>query len=123
MNKTSRKVILDKSFLQAEAKSCRRLRALRVCGCTFVLTDTLVYELCTGSRDTLWGEAQRKLWEFADVIEVWRHTGELLKDEVAMQAPLGSPCDDELTALTKYWFQRRTEQAPDDLRSIADAAR
>jgi hypothetical protein len=123
MNETSPKLILDKSFLQAEARSCSRLRALRLCGCTFVLTDTLVYELCTGSRNTLWSEAQRKLWEFADAIEVWRHTGELLKDEVATQAPQGSPLDDELTVRTKHWLQRRTEQVPVDLRSIADVAR
>jgi hypothetical protein len=122
MNETARKVILDKSFLQAESRSCRRLRALRQCGCTFVLTDTLVYELCTGSRNTLWSEAQRKLWEFADTIEVWRHTGELLKGEITMQVPVELPLDDDLTARTRYWFQKRTEQAPEDLRSIADAA-
>ena len=122
MAETSRKVILDKSFLQAESRACRRLRALRMCGCTFVLTDTLVYELCTGSRDTLWSEAQRKLWEFADAIEVWRHTGELLKDEIATQAPVSSPLDDDLTTRTRYWFQRRTEQVPDDLRSLTGSA-
>ena len=93
-----------------------------MCGCTFVLTDTLVYELCTGSRDTLWSEAQRKLWEFADAIEVWRHTGELLKDEIATQAPVSSPLDDDLTTRTRYWFQRRTEQVPDDLRSLTGSA-
>ena len=95
---------------------------VRMCGCTFVLTDTLVYELCTGSRDTLWSEAQRKLWEFADAIEVWRHTGELLKDEIATQAPVSSPLDDDLTTRTRYWFQRRTEQVPDDLRSLTGSA-
>src|SRR3954465_5711312 len=100
MTQTNRKMILDKSFLQAEARSCRRLGALRLCGCTFVLTDTLVYELCTGSRDTLWNEAQRKLRVLADVIEVWRHTGELLKDEVVTQTPVASPLDEEMTART-----------------------
>lgn len=82
MAETSRrKVILDKSFLQAESRACRRLHALWQCGCTFVLTDTLVYELCTGSRDSMLAEAQRKLFDFADSIEVWRHIGELLKEE------------------------------------------
>lgn len=40
-----------------------------------------------------------------------------------MQAPAGSPLDHDLTALTRLWFQRRTDDVPDDLRSIADAAR
>ncbi len=122
MAETSRKVILDKSFLQAESRSCRRLRALRMCGCTFVLTDTLVYELCTGSRDTLWSEAQRKLWEFADAIEVWRHTGELLKEELTAKAPVGGPFDKSLTERTRYWFGKRSEQAPDELRSLTRPA-
>ncbi len=88
MGQSTRKVILDKSFLQAESKACPRLGALRLSGCTFVLTDTLVYELCTGRRDRLWIEAQRKPWEFADSIEVWWHTAELLGHEIAMQAPV-----------------------------------
>ena len=123
MVETIRKVILDKSFLQAESKACRRLRALRHCGCTFILTDTLVYELCTGSRDTHWSEAQRKLWEFADAIEVWRHTGELLKEELATKKPVGHPVDKDLTDRTKSWFGRRTEHVPGDLQSIAETAR
>jgi DUF2934 family protein len=123
MTEISRKnVILDKSFLQAESRACRRLRALRQCGCTFILTDTLVYELCTGSRDSLWAEAQRKLFEFADSIEVWQHTGELLRDELAAKSPLRHPVDKELTKRTRHWLGRRTEQVPSDLRSLADAA-
>jgi len=119
----ARYVILDKSFLQAESKACRRLRALRQCGCTFVLTDTLVYELCTGSRDSMWAEAQRKLFQFADSIEVWRHTGELLKEELAAKQPVEHPLDKVLTVRTRHWFGNRTEQVPDDLRTIAETAR
>lgn len=70
MATSSRKIILNKSVFQADRKDCRRLRALRQCGCSFILTDTLVYELCTGSRDSMWAEAQRKPFDFADTIEV-----------------------------------------------------
>jgi hypothetical protein len=42
MTGKSRKVMLDKSFLQAEGRACRRLRSLRECGSTFILTD--IYE-------------------------------------------------------------------------------
>jgi len=119
----ARKILLDKSFLQAESKDCRRLRALQQCGCTFVLTDTLVYELCTGSRDSMWAEGQRKLFDFADSIEVWRHTGELLKEELAAKRPVGHPFDKNLTDRTRSWFARRTEYVPDDLRAIAETAR
>ncbi|MCX7590096.1 MAG: hypothetical protein N2255_00560 [Kiritimatiellae bacterium] len=123
MATSSRKIILDKSFLQAESKDCSRLRALRQCGCSFILTDTLVYELCTGSSDSMWAEAQRKLFYFADTIEVWRHTEELLRDELAAKAPVGHPFDKELTDRTRYWLSKRTEQVPTDLRSQAEAAR
>lgn len=118
-----RKVILDKSFLQAESKTSHRLRTLRHCGCTFILTDMLVYELCTGSHDSMWAEAQRKLFDFTDSIEVWRHTGELLKDELVSKTPVGHPFDKKLTERTHHWLGQRTKQAPADLRSIAESAR
>lgn len=91
---------------------------MRLCGCTFVLTDTLVYELCTGRRESLWIETQRKLWEFADTIEVWRHTGGLIKDEISAQAPVESPLSEELTNRMRSWLQRRIEYVPDDLQSL-----
>lgn len=120
---TCRKVILDKSFLQAESRACRRLHALRQIGCTFILSDTLVYELCTGSRDSMWVEAQRKLFGFADSIEVWRHTGELLKEELATKKPVGHPFDKNLTDRTRHWFAKGTEYVPADLGGIAEVAR
>ncbi len=121
MTKNNRKIILDKSFLQAEDKRCLRLHALHQCGYTFILTDTLIYEFCTGKRNTLWIEAQHKLFEFADDIEVWRHTSELLSAEIKTQSPITSPIDNDITAITRCWFRSRKEYIPDNLKSIIES--
>lgn len=92
-SEVSRKVILDKSFLQAESKDCRMLHALRQCGCTFVIIDTLVYEYGDGKRKGMVNEVLDKLAAFADSIEVWQHTGELLKHELRSKQPVASPVD------------------------------
>jgi hypothetical protein len=115
-------VILDKSFVQAEGKQCRRLRALREGGCVFVLTDTLLYELCTGKRDTMWLEVQRKLFDFPDDIEVWRHTAELLKEELDQKRPVLGPYSEELTERTRDWFRSRQQYAPPDLKEVCRQA-
>ncbi|MFD0894779.1 DUF2934 domain-containing protein [Luteolibacter ambystomatis] len=93
----SRRIILDKSFLQAEARNCNRLRLLREAGYTFVVIDTLAYEFSTGRGAQEWGVAQRKLFEFSDHVEIWTHIGELLRKEVRMGVPTASPIDDDLT--------------------------
>jgi hypothetical protein len=71
----------------------------------------------------MWVEAQRKLFDFANSIEVWRHTGELLKEELATKRPVAHPFDKNFTDRTKHWFGKRTEHVPDDLRGIAETAR
>ncbi|MDW8224396.1 MAG: hypothetical protein RMJ82_15755, partial [Gemmatales bacterium] len=70
----------------------------------------------------MWAEAQGKLFDFADNIEVWRHTGELLREELTLKKPVAHPCDKELTDRTKYWLGRRTVQLPNDLRTIVESA-
>src|SRR5208282_4803410 len=97
-----RSVILDKSFLQSESKECRRLQFLKEAGCIFVLTDTLIYELCTNvdkkpQRNDQWPATQRKLFPFADCIEIWRHTAELLQTEIKTQKPIDSPINQTVT--------------------------
>jgi hypothetical protein len=105
MPNQQRKVILDKSFLQAENQDVRRLQLLKDAGCIFVLTDTLFYELCTDCQQKQWPASQRKLFPFADSIEAWRHTMELLRQEVADQCPIASPKDQETTNRVRDWFQ------------------
>lgn len=116
-------VILDKSFLQAESRVGRRLRALEASGCMFVLTDTLIYETCTGSRATLWQEMQRKMFPYADSIQVWWHTGELLERELSTKEPAATPLHAELTERTRQWFRSGQEHVADRIAEFAEDAR
>lgn len=117
-----RKVILDKSFIQAESRDRRRLHFLQNVGCTFILTDTLIYELCTDSQSTQWPATQRKLFPFANYIEVWNHTSDLLRTEIAEQRPTTSPIDQEATDRVRAWFSGGDVYVPNDLASIGAAA-
>ena len=118
MDGMHRKVLLDKSFLQAEGKPCNRLCLLRKLGCVLVVSDTLVYELLTGGRPTLWEEAQRKLRPFAAAVEVWRHASELLQEESKNKSPIKSPMDDDLTARMTYWLGQGAAPSPAEKESV-----
>src|ERR1035437_6647898 len=109
------KVILDKSFLQAEPRDSRRLKVLAQSGCDFVLTDTLVYELCSGEDPNQWVAAQRKLFPFADRIESWRHVGELLAEEVENQKPTSTPVYEEATRWYRNRFKMKEFFVPENL--------
>lgn len=114
------KVIIDKSFLQAEGRDCKRLHFLADAGCDFVLTDTLVYELCSGSRPNEWTVAQSKLFPFAERIEAWKHVGEILGEKIERQQPVTSPIDEEATERLRSWFRRGTTYVPTNLKSILE---
>lgn len=118
----TKRVILDKSFLQAETQSGDRLRLLRDCGATFVLTDTLIYELCTDTRTTQWPATQRKLFPFADSIEVWWHVSDLLKQEIVRQRPVESPVDRETTERVRQWFRGGEVYVPPNLVELGKVA-
>ena len=118
----SKRVILDKSFLQAESRNGGRLAMLRDCGASFVLTDTLIYEFCTDARTAQWPAAQRKLFPIADRIEVWRHAGELLRIEVEQQRPVESPVDQEATERVREWFRGGATYVPPNLAALGQAA-
>jgi hypothetical protein len=93
-----RLVILDKNFLQKEDSSTPRLRALAMAGCKFVLTDTLIYEICSDSRlSRLWPSIQKKLIPFSDRLHVWHHAAEMLRREIANNKPIESPEDSNST--------------------------
>lgn len=112
-------VILDKNFLQAEDNSVPRLRALAHCGCDFVLTDTLIYELCSDRRrTTLWLSIQKKLASFADRLHLWFHAAELLRREVARKSPIALPGDTDATESLRVWFRSRCEYVPSDIEAI-----
>ena len=117
-----RRVILDKSFIQTESKESRRLHLLSDAGCVFILTDMLIYELCTDSLTTQWPSTQRKLFPFADRIEVWRHTAELLKSEITDQTPIISPIDRESTDRVRVWFKGGKVYVPGNLPAIGKSA-
>lgn len=118
----TKRVILDKSFLQAESSDGQRLALLRDCGALFVLTDTLIYELCTDVKTTQWPATQRKLFPIADNIEVWRHMAELLRLEIADQRPMQSPVDQDATARVREWFKGGKIYVPPNLKNLGQAA-
>lgn len=116
----AKRVILDKSFLQAENSKGRRLRLLYDTGATFVLTDTLIYEICSDSEDQ-WARIQRRLFPFADRLEVWHHVGPLMRDEIQHQRPIQSPVDAEGTRRLQAQFRNQKVFVPENLAEICQA--
>lgn len=117
-----RRVILDKSFLQAEGRNGERLCLLRDCGASFVLTDTLLYEFGTDARAPQWPAAQRKLFHIADNVEVWHHTADLLRIEIEQQRPVKSPVDRDATQRVREWFRGGDIYVPPNLATIGQEA-
>jgi hypothetical protein len=112
------KVILDKSFLQAESKESRRLHLLREAGAVFILTDTLIYEFYSDANAAQWPAVQIKLFPFADHIEVWQHVGDLLKNEVQNQKPVQSLLDESATMSIREHFRSGKIYVPKNLPAI-----
>lgn len=112
------KIILDKSFIQAESADGRRVLALRKKGAVFVMTDTLIYELCTDERLTIWPSVQKKLFRVADAIEVWHHTSYLLKREIETHAPVAEPVDLQATEGVREWFKGGQVYVPANLEEL-----
>lgn len=119
MNQTAKKrIILDKSFLQAEGRGSRRLLQLRDAGSVFILTDTLMHEIATDRNRDQWAAAQRKLFPVWDCIECWEHSADLLKSEIARGAPLMTPV---YVKGTKFWtnqFRGRSVYFPGNLEEV-----
>jgi hypothetical protein len=116
-------VILDKNFLQKEDRSTPRLRALALTGCEFVLTDTLIYEICSDSRlSQLWPSIQKKLFPFVDRLHLWFHTAELLRREVAENGPINGPEDADATHRLRDWFRSASVFVPSNMKEIVDSA-
>jgi hypothetical protein len=112
------RVILDKSFLQAESKESRRLHLLREAGAVFILTDTLIYEFCSDANAAQWPAVQIKLFPFADHIEVWQHVGDILKSEVQNQKPAKSLLDASVTTSIRERFRSGKSYVPKNLPAI-----
>lgn len=120
----SRYVILDKNFLQKEDRTTPRLRALALCGCEFVLIDTLIYEICSDDRlSNLWPSLQKKLFPFADRLHLWFHNSELVRQEVAANEPVAGPEDDFATQHLRKWFRTSQVFVPTDLAKIVEDLR
>lgn len=119
----SKKVILDKSFLQAESKGGPRLLALVDKGYSFVITDTLVYELCSGKRSNEWPVAQGKLCVVLDHVEVWCHSAKSLALEIEQQKPVDSHVDTELTNRFQELLRTGEPQLIDGILNIIEDAK
>jgi hypothetical protein len=112
-------VILDKSFLQGESRESPRLRALSKAGARFVLTDTLIYELCTSSPPGDWGTSQKKLFPFYDRIELWYHVDDLLDFEVQNRKAAETPINAPVTERLQQQFASQQVYVPPDLQATA----
>jgi hypothetical protein len=116
-------VILDKNFLKKEDYTTPRLRALALCGCEFVLSDTLIYEVCSDTQlARLWPSLQRKLFPFAGRLHSWFPNSELIRREVAANQPIAGPEDDPATRSLQEWFRSERVYVPTDLKRIVEQA-
>lgn len=87
-------------------------------GCSLVMIDSLPFELCTSQNENRWLHVQKKLMQCPDSIEVWTHTGEMLKAEVEANKATESPTDAELTERTVSWFRSGRTYVPPDIKQI-----
>ncbi len=113
-----RRVILDKSFLQAENKDSRRLLEMREAGAVFVLTDTLLHELATDSNKDNWAAMQRRLFPVWDRIETWEHTADLLNREIAGRTPMVTPVFKGGTEFWRAQFRKGEAFIPGNLKKV-----
>lgn len=117
-----RLVILDKNFLQKENHCTPRLQALFMAGCDFVLTDSLLYEICSDSRlPQLWPSIQKKLFPFVDRLHLWFHVSELLQREVAQNKPIDGPEDADSTYQIRDWIRSGRVYVPNDFADIVQS--
>lgn len=86
--------------------------------CALVIADTLPYECCTSRDPDRWIHAQRKLMQCPHSVEVWTHTGEILRAEIQSAAPASTRVDQPLTEQTRKWFKTQQTYVPDDLRVL-----
>ena len=108
------KLIIDKCFLQAEPKDCRRLEILAEAGCWFICADTLAYEFATGNGEQGWAVAQRKLARYAERVEFWWHASDLITREIQLGLPIQDPCDHEVTErVRQHWLAGKMISSPD----------
>lgn len=91
---TTKRVILDASFVRGTASDSRQLLVLADRGYRMVISDTLVWELLTASGangNTVGLAALRKLHPIAEVAEMYEHTGIMIKQELETGRPFGNP--------------------------------
>lgn len=110
----AKRIIIDKSFLQAEPRDCRRLSVLAEAGFQFVCIDTLGYEFATGNGEHGWAVAQRKLARYTERVEFWWHASDLITREIQDGLPIQDPCDHEVTErVRQHWLAGEMISSPD----------
>ena len=92
----SPRIIIDASYIRGMSGDGAPLRAMCEQGGRIVITDTLVYELCTSDRNQ-WPAAMTRLVECRDTIEVWEHVPKMLRVELIKNRPYGDPLRPERT--------------------------
>ncbi len=111
------RIIIDASYIRGMKKDGVPLRTMCEQGGRIVITDTLLYELCTSDRNQ-WFAAMRKLAEYRDSIEVWQHVSTMVRIELEENHPYGDPVRDEMTKRLRNKLTNSLQCEPDDIEKI-----
>lgn len=91
-------VIIDASFMRSCPSDGAWLGRLVERGYDLVVSDHLVFELCSGGHPQQWAVAQRKLAPFVNNVHAWHSTGVMLRIESQTRQPFPHPNFEDSTA-------------------------
>lgn len=119
---TNPRIIIDANYIRGMKEDGAPFHAMREQGGRIVITDTLVYELCTSDRNQ-WPAAKRRLAAYRDAIEVWKHVYEMCRFELKKNCPYGDPLHRGRTERLRSELANDLQYEPDDMEEIIDKAR
>ncbi len=110
-----KRAIVDASFIRSCPENGSAVRALVDQGYHLVLTDYLVYELCSSGDPKRWSDAANKLAPFSDEIECWHHSAKMLRTECETKQPVEEIRDDQITNLLRKQLKKDPSYLPEDI--------
>ncbi len=112
---TNSHIIIDASYIRGMSKDGAPLRTMCEQGGRIVITDTLMFELCSTNDSNQWNASRRKLVEYRDAVDVWEHVSVMWKDELIKNRPYGKPLHPEGTRRFREMLANNPQYEPDDL--------
>ena len=110
-----KRAIVDASFIRSCPENGSAVRALVDQGYHLVLTDYLVYELCSSGDPKRWSDAANKLAPFSDELECWHHSAKMLRTECETKHPVEEIRDDQITNLLRKQLKKDPSYLPADI--------